>query len=182
METIKYNNILFYKIKDFPRYYISKCGKVYTNDYKKLNISKILNQYDRKGYLGVVLDRKLYAVHRLVAFQFILNLENKPCVNHINGIKTDNILNNLEWNTYSENEKHSYSKLGKINNRNGIRKCGKLHPRSKPIKQLDLDGNLIKVWESMNLAATTLNINSSGILGCCKGYYKTSKGFKWEYL
>lgn len=68
---------------------------------------------DKDGYLRVTLhkDKKQYnrTVHRLVLSAFIVNKTNKPEVNHINGIKDDNRLSNLEWCTASENSKHAHS-------------------------------------------------------------------------
>jgi len=69
-----------------------------------------------KGYcrIGIYKDglKKNHLVHRLVADAFIDNIENKEQVNHINGVKCDNSLSNLEWCTNEENRMHSYLELG----------------------------------------------------------------------
>ena len=80
----------------------------------------LLSQHDNGyGYKNVMLyetsKRKVYYVHRLVAEAVIENPENQSEVNHLDGNKGNNILSNLEWCTSSENERHSYDELGKIN-------------------------------------------------------------------
>lgn len=73
------------------------------------------------GYLSVCLcknnEKRYFRVHRLVAQAFIPNLERKPEVNHKNGNRSDNRVENLEWVTRSENEKHAYRELGKKPNK-----------------------------------------------------------------
>ena len=78
------------------------------NNYEWLYIKQNLK---KSGYLNVVLTKnnnsKTFRTHRLVAIAFLLNKENKPQVNHKNGIRNDNCIDNLEWVTASENKKHS---------------------------------------------------------------------------
>jgi predicted XRE-type DNA-binding protein len=100
------------KIKGFPSYTIDTNGIVVS--YMRNNPREIKRPLNRKGYAMVMLyngeKRKLYAIHRLVAEHFIPNKSNNPQVNHIDGNKLNNNINNLEWVTASENIQHSYDK------------------------------------------------------------------------
>lgn len=104
-------------------YEVSNLGRVrsldreiiYKNGAKHIHKGKILKlQYDRYGYLYITLnnkcDTKKCTVHRLVAEAFIPNVDNKPCIDHINTIKDDNRVENLRWVTYKENMNNELSK------------------------------------------------------------------------
>lgn len=134
------------KIKGYEDYQVSNLGSV--KSFKK-GKEKILKQkYNKDGYLclGITANnyQKQFLVHRLVAFEFIDNLEKKETVNHKNGIKTDNRVENLEWNTRSENIRHA-DKTGLRKMLNGT-KCHKavltekdvLFIRESHLKQKDL--------------------------------------------
>lgn len=110
------DNETFFDIPDYTGFYkISKSGVVKSLDkytvnkgFRALIKGRTLRQgVGSHGYKVVTLNRKTTLLHRLLAEMFILNPENKRTVNHINGIKTDNRLENLEWMTYSENVQHA---------------------------------------------------------------------------
>lgn len=128
---------------------------------------------------GGIVNRK--TSHTLVAMHFIENPNGKPCVNHINGITICNHPKNLEWVTYAENTQHAY-RTGLMNPAVGL--TGKQNAKSKPVVQLTMSDDVIKVWDSINLAAITLDISPSSIGEICRGYgrKKSTGGFKWKFF
>lgn len=125
---------------------------------------------DKRGYLYVILSknniRKIFKLHRLVATLFIPNPNNCPEVNHKDGDKSNNCVENLEWTTHSENIKHACQ--------NGLR-------RHRNVNQYDLQDNFIKTWESITEVSNALNINYVSILNCCKGKSQKSHNYIWKY-
>lgn len=152
---------------------------------------KILTQkIEKGGYLRVHLrtpqSNKNILVHRLVALSFIPNPENKPEVDHINTIRSDNRVENLRWVTTKENcnnpitiKNMQIANTGENNPMYG--KIGKDHHKSKPVLQFTLDGDFIKIWESTNIASKHIGVKSS-VASCCREECKSAGGFKWGYL
>ena len=101
------------KINGYKNYIVSDQGEV-TNTNSDHTMKKQINNC---GYYRVELSKsgkqKKYFVHRLVATAYIPNKDNFPQVNHINGNKLDNRVENLEWCTASQNHKHSFKYLGR---------------------------------------------------------------------
>jgi hypothetical protein len=111
---------------------------------------------------------KHFYVHRLVALTFLENPENKELVNHKDGNKVNNFLENLEWATSLENNIHAIQ--------SGLSK------RRKTVIQYDTNMNKIQEFNSVVECAKTLNIGRSCISDSCNGKYKSTKcGYIFRY-
>ena len=149
-------------------YQVSDQGRVKSFKWNKERFLK--PSMDKDGYLLVTLcaggKRKTLKVHRLVCEAFHENPDNKPQVNHINEIKTDNRASNLEWCTCKQNVNH-----GSRNER-----------VSKPVGQYSLDGKLIKLWPSTMEAERQAGFNHGNISQVANGKYKQAYGCIWRYV
>tara|TARA_R110000787_G_scaffold167889_2_gene280862 strand:+ start:7734 stop:8264 length:531 start_codon:yes stop_codon:yes gene_type:complete len=121
-------------------------------------------------------------IHRAVAIAFIPNPENKETVNHINGIKHDNRVNNLEWSTRGENQKHAWATGLRIPTKKfleQVAKNGRKHSKTV-IGTHKVDGTRIE-FESASAAARHFNGTQGNISLCCQGNKKTCYMHTWEY-
>ena len=148
-------------------YQVSNFGNVRT---VKNGEAEMSQQENRNGYMTVHLRNKgverRAMVHRLVAEAFIPNPDELRDVNHKNGDKSDNRVENLEWVSHSDNMAHSFRELGK---------------NVRHIVQLDLDNNFIERWNSIIEASEATGICRTDIGECCRGNRKHTKGYKWKY-
>lgn len=181
-------NEVWKDIKGYEKIYqVSNFGKVkrltFINGNVKLQKERMSTPTNNgHGYLIVGLSkngkRKNFYVHRLVAETFLDNLNNLPQVNHKDGNKKNNRVDNLEWCTASENQIHSYKVLKTKYNLFGLNIS-----REKQKKKVSAykNGKLFKTFNSISEAGRFMKVNPSCICGCCKGIYKTCKGYIWKY-
>lgn len=178
--------------KDIPGYEglykISNFGEIISLNYNHTKKpKKLIPQKYKSGYLFVKIGGKNKSIHRLVAETFIPNIKNKPVVNHIDGNKKNNIVDNLEWNTISENTNHAIrNKLITFNSKKkkeseliNIRKA--TEKNKKKIFQYSKEGNLLGVFGSIIEASRKTNCNATHISLCAKGKQKSCGGYNWEY-
>ena len=168
-------------------YQVSNLGRVKSlhqraikrNSKIKINYEQILKPViGKNGYSTVTLYKKEnnnklknnYKIHRLVAESFLNNSQNFPQVNHIDENKQNNKLSNLQWVSSSQNNNH------------GTRNKRVAEKMRKPVCQFDMDGNLVKIWWSLNILKN-YGFRIEKISEVCnnKKGRKSSGGFKWKY-
>lgn len=165
-------------IKGYEKdYMVSNTGKIKSFKNKKCIYLKIL--YNHKGYPQVSLflssQKKSKRIHRLVAEAFIPNPDDKPQVNHINGIKTDNRVENLEWCTNRDNIIHAY--------KNGLIKRPLILKSQKMVQEINDNGEIIQIFKSIEDASRLTNISAAAISYNIKGFrMRTKKGIPVKYI
>lgn len=157
-------------------YQASNLGNIKSLNFNKSCIEKELSKYKCRGYLGVKLTKngigKNYLVHRLVIWAFKgLNLNYE--INHKDGNKQNNNINNLEYCTRSENVLHAY--------RTGLKKAksGINHPRAKSVVQMK-DGKIVKIYDFMN-EVEKYGFCHTKVSMCCQHKRNKHKGYIWKY-
>ena len=167
-------------------YSISDMGTLKTHKRQGTDERVIIGYKDRTGYLRATLmkngEGKSFAVHRLVCMAFLDNPENKRTVNHKNGNKTDNRLENLEWMTHSENHLHSYEQLARKSSMSG--KSGALHHNAKSVTKICKTTGSITMYPTLREAArssSTTSFCEGHISACCNGTRNSHKGFYWKF-
>ena len=151
-------------VKYKKNYLVYPDGRIYNTKWNRfIKITKVKDSYDVCYCSG-----KNMFLHRILAECFIDNPYNKPQVNHKDGNKQNNNLNNLEWTTASENQRHRYNSLN-----------GTYYKKS--ILQLDKNGNVLHEWSSQLEPSIKLGIHQSAICNVCNGKRKTAGGFVWKY-
>lgn len=172
-------------IKEFDRYMINKKGQVFSC--LKGRGVKTVNSFEPQRELKAVIDTTGYlvvnltdgtrkvnrSIHRLLATTYIPNPKNLPHVNHIDGNKTNNSLDNLEWVTVKRNTQHAIEI--------GLTCPSTRHPLNAAVNQYDLLGNFIKEHRSLHDAGRDTGVAWQNISKVCRKLRKSAGGFKWEY-
>jgi hypothetical protein len=167
-EIKKFEKEIWKDINGYENYEVSNLGNI-----RSKQTHKLISKTYRTGYTRVSITsnkkRNTISVHKLVAETFIPNNDiSKTQINHINGIKDDNRVCNLEWISQSENIKHAQN-------------TGLMKSPNKPVAQYDLNGNFIKEWISGTEAERVLGIKTKSISSAINKN-RTSGGFKWKLI
>lgn len=159
-------NEVWKPIEKTETYFASTEGRIYSFKQNK-KVGKFLNPKRKtaNGYYQVYINKQTKSVHRIIAETF-LGIEPTKVVNHINEIKTDNRLINLEYLTDEENLNYGMARL---------RAC-------KGVIQMDKDGNEIARYNSQVEAAKAVGVVASCINQVINGKGKTAGGYYWKYI
>ena len=152
---------------------------------RNINTGNVIKHFtNRSGYKYCTLSKggrkRNITMHRLIASTFIPNPHNKPFINHINCNKTDNRIENLEWCTPKENAIHARQNGLTVDPPSQSGKFGKLNKASKPVRQLDLNGNTVRDYDCAR-QAIKYGFIPSQISRCCNGTKEKYKVYKWIF-
>lgn len=182
-------------IKDYSNYQVSNYGNIKS---KKRLVNTVYNSkrgikerilkpnINTNGYYVVTLYNKdgksnPKLIHRLVAETFIDNYYNYPVINHKDGNKLNNCVDNLEFCTQSHNVKESYRLGLETPQLTGLGKFGIKNKKSRKIKQIDMITNeILNIFYGVSEAERETNINFRNIDMCLKNKRKSAGGYKWE--
>ena len=177
-------------VQDFPNYEVSNFGNVRSKDRVSMRRGvparikgELLLPQDIGGYKRVTLyggtrkAHKQFQVHRLVAQAFIPNPYGKPCINHKDENRANNHVSNLEWCTHKYNSNYGTAIRRRVSHQDWDSIAEK---QAIAVEQIDMNGNIVKVWPSMMDCERQSEFRSSGISRCCSGYLKTYKGYVWR--
>ena len=160
-------------------YSISSNGQIYSTRSDKV-LKPVTNE---KGYLKICLQDngipKHFRVHRLVAQTFIPNPQGKPTVDHINGIRSDNRVENLRWATMEE-QNSTEARRRKVSH--SLRTSPSIAKKKRAVLQFDLSGQMLAVHDGLNDAARAVNSSAGSIYSCCNGQRKSCKGHVFKYV
>lgn len=169
----------------FINYFVTDKGKIFSKNYHRENrIAELKPRITNAGYPYVILRKNKQNftkhVHRIVAEAFIPNPENKTTVNHKDGNKQNNCIENLEWATQSENVLHAYNTLHRQPNRTWLGKFGKDNPKSRVVLQIK-NGKTIKEYYGLHEAERKTGISRVSIKLVCQGKRNTAGHYQWQY-
>jgi hypothetical protein len=155
---------------EYHPYQVSNMGRIKGKSGAILSSNPILDGY-AIVCLRIAGGPKMVRQHVMVARTYLLNPDAKPYVNHINGIRHDNRAENLEWVSPQENAMRKVYPNSTPNKNN----------REKKIVQVTLQGEVVRIWDSIASAAESVKIAPSNLSCCCSGRQCTAGGFRWAY-